>query len=149
MYCKCDCGEKLSEKSIENGSKFIQGHSLRGKNHWGWNGGKSKTYLGHIQIRQPNHPFATKRGYVREHRLIMEKHLGRYLKKCEEVHHINGIVNDNRLENLVILTKREHTSLHHKGLRKPNSEKNLPKMTTELAKKGWETRRKNMSKTST
>jgi hypothetical protein len=60
----------------------------------------------------PNHPFCTKDGNVREHRLVMERHLGRYLDpKVYEIHHINHLKYDNRIENLVLVTNKEHRKL--------------------------------------
>ena len=77
-----------------------------------WKGGKFKSKLGYIFIFCPAHPNAIMRNYVQEHRLMMEKHIGRYLTKEEVVHHINGVKDDNRIENLVLLKKKQHDILH-------------------------------------
>jgi len=84
-----------------------------------WKGGRCIRNNGYIEILDREHPFATNRGYVLEHRLIMERQLGRYLLPNEQIHHINGNKQDNRLENLALLFINEHRSLHAKGSNNP------------------------------
>jgi len=52
-----------------------------------------------------------------QHRFIMEQHLGRKLNINEDVHHINNIKTDNRIENLQLLTHSEHSIITNKELR--------------------------------
>jgi hypothetical protein len=48
------------------------------------------------------------------HRAVVSEHLGRPLTKNEVVHHVNGDIRDNRLENLLLLTEEEHVELHRR-----------------------------------
>jgi len=78
---------------------------------WNWKGGK---YIlkGYVFILKPEHPNAHPDGYIAEHRLVMEEHLGRYLGHREAVHHINHIKNDNRIENLELMSWSDHMRFH-------------------------------------
>lgn len=69
---------------------------------------------GYIWIFKPNHPNSTPNGYIREHRYVLEQKIGRYLKKSEVVHHLNGIKSDNRPENLeLFFNQSKHIKFHH------------------------------------
>ncbi len=70
---------------------------------------------GYRVISLPLHPNADRDGFILEHRYIMEQHLGRYLADDEHIHHKNGIRDDNRLENLEIVTNKEHPPKHTIG----------------------------------
>ena len=101
-YGKWMKGRKLSKATRKKMSE------AKKENRYRWRGGRIKSSSGYILIHQPDHPNCQKRGYVLEHRLVIEKFLGRYLKSWETVHHLNGIKDDNRLENLQIVFRKKH-----------------------------------------
>lgn len=72
----------------------------KGSDHVNWKGGRHPTTHKYISRHAPDHPHASKKGYVPEHHLVMEEHLGGYLLPHETVHHKNNQRDDNRLENL-------------------------------------------------
>ena len=85
-------------------------------NYNGLNGyGHTKVHnKGYILAYVPKHPHAHKDGYLMLHTVIMERHIGRYLADNEVVHHINHDRADNRVENLMLMDKKEHMSMHMK-----------------------------------
>jgi hypothetical protein len=102
--------------SVKGENSPNYGKHIYGEESPHWNGGRKK-HEGYILIwTDKNTPFISMRnfqGYIYEHRLIMAKNLSRPLNNDEFVHHINEIKNDNRIENLMLLTNSEHVKLHY------------------------------------
>ena len=86
--------------------------SMSGQNGPSWNGGILLTMRGYRSVLEKDHPCADSKGYVYEHRLVMERKIGRYLNPSELVHHKNWIKTDNRIENLQIISRAEHNREH-------------------------------------
>jgi hypothetical protein len=92
----------------------------KGDEHYNWKRGFYET-SGYVFEYAPEHPASqTRKGYVPQHRLVMEKHLGRFLKSDELVHHINGNKKDNRLENLKLLSRSKHIKIHKQDAPRDN-----------------------------
>lgn len=71
-----------------------------------WRGGRSVTAQGYIRVYTGNNK------YQLEHRLVMERHIGRKLDRTEQVHHKNHNKTDNRIDNLEIIGIKEHSRIH-------------------------------------
>lgn len=86
-----------------------------GADHHSWKGGTYRHSDGYVYEYAPNHPDAPKgKGYVLQHRLVMEQKLGRFLEPGEIVHHMNEVKDDNRPENLELHDRSTHMK-HHKS----------------------------------
>lgn len=82
---------------------------------------KFQRYGDPLAVRNDGSGFIDEKGYrilsvcgrhIPEHRVVMERHLGRKLFTREIVHHINFDKLDNRIENLVVVSRAEHAKLH-------------------------------------
>lgn len=85
-----------------------RGIARRGSAAGYWKGGRYKDRAsGYVWVYNPEHPFCTKKGYTLEHRMAMEKFIGRHLRPNEIIHHKNKIKDDNRIDNLEIIVLGE------------------------------------------
>ncbi len=77
-----------------------------------WKGGRKVNHQGYIQVWVPKDtPGRPKSGYMMEHRLVMQESIGRPLEAWEIVHHRNGVKDDNRIENLEVVTRARHAGM--------------------------------------
>lgn len=86
---------------------FDNRSARRGEKSPTWKGGKTRSRKGYVVLRNDG-------DVIFEHRAVMEAHIGRKLTDDEVVHHINGDKTDNRLENLQLMTRGEHSTMHNK-----------------------------------
>ena len=110
--CRCECGTektvrggdmtsgKTKSCGCRTGSKHNQ---LREKGIFT----KRTEKDGYVIMYYPEHPNSQKGGHLFEHIYVMSEHLGRPLKPNENVHHINGVKDDNRIENLELWSKSQ------------------------------------------
>lgn len=86
-----------------------------------WRGGRTvqdgSSGIKYVMVRCPGHPNAV-RGYVMEHRLVVEKKLGRYLTAKEVVHHIDHDTFNNAPENLEVMSNSSHIAMHNRERKK-------------------------------
>lgn len=95
------------------GWESVKGRGSPMEKNYFWNGGRKIDSSGYILLKCPDHPYVNNHGYVREHRLVMEKTLGRYLLPKEVVHHKDENRANNDESNLFVYSSngahlREH-----------------------------------------
>ncbi len=128
MWCACEnCGKErwvylLKGEPTSLICSTCRNHNIgSGEKARNWHGGRSRDNRGYIKIYVPrSDPFFPMAngitseqggGYMFEHRLVMAKYLGRLLHRWEIIHHINGIKDDNRIENLQLVTDDRHKQI--------------------------------------
>jgi hypothetical protein len=95
-------GQKIVNKVCKRAGFAMRKTGAVGNRNGNWIGGRIVDKAGYILVKCDGHPAANSGGYVREHRLIAERTLGRYLKPSEVVHHIDDDPANNDPANLMV-----------------------------------------------
>jgi hypothetical protein len=101
-------GKPKSAEHRQRISEALKGNRS-GPKHPNWGGGKRIDKNGYVRVWTGDGPYD---GYAYEHRVVMERHLGRKLKRTEHLHHRNDDRQDNRIENLELVSPAHHNSIH-------------------------------------
>ena len=132
--CGCGCGIFITIRRDHwrlGIPKYIHGHHSRvnnpfsGRNHSdifkasrrgdgnsNWHGGRYHDTQGYVRVLSPLHRYVDCKGYVKEHIVMLVKENGD-IKGGNVIHHINGVKDDNRIENLISIPNNEHSSFHN------------------------------------
>lgn len=104
VFFICDCGERVSDSlsQVKKGKRKTCGQCSRKL-------GRYRDKDGYIVVRDAGKA-------IFEHRLVMQRHLGRRLRNDECVHHRNRVRHDNRIENLEVVGRAGHTKKHWENL---------------------------------
>ena len=131
-YCQCGCGEKTNiSKRTRHDRGDVKGepvgclrghtqsrgcHYSRRESHYLYRGDRLINDRGYVLLYRPTRPNCTRGGYVKEHRLVVEEILGRYLKPNELVHHNDKDRTNNYSLNLILFEAGgDHIRFHQSG----------------------------------
>lgn len=107
--------------TLEYCSRTCAGIGRRNVNHFRWGGGRKVDKDGYVLVFRPDHPNCDKSGFIREHRVVMEEHIGRILDAIEVVHHKNDDTSDNNITNLVLYSSNADHKRDDNEFRKRDS----------------------------
>jgi hypothetical protein len=115
--CFCGCGELISCINKKGQlSKFKTHHNLKRDRHK-LTIGSLKKKGDYLLTYVPSHPKCHKSGHISLHRWIYEQYYNVCLLPYIDIHHKNGDTKDNRIENLIPITRSGHTIHHNKTTR--------------------------------
>ena len=106
-YCSISCRSKALVATT-----LVFGDAARGATNPNWKGGTTKSSKGYWYIYRPDHPAAVN-SYVKRATLVLEQKLGRRLRDDEFAHHDNENKEDDSPDNLILMRRSPHSSLHN------------------------------------